>query len=156
MAVFGMSGATKPGIMQMYAGNAAPDGWLICDGAAVSRTLYAELFAAIGTAYGAGDGTTTFNIPNLVNQFPEGNGQGYEDAGLPNITGTAATDGFTINNLDPTGAFYNAKMTYTGRSGSTTTQSNGLGFDASRSSSIYGNSTTVQPAACRVNFIIKY
>ena len=50
MAVFGMSGATKPGIMQMYAGNAAPDGWLICDGAAVSRTLYAELFAAIGTA----------------------------------------------------------------------------------------------------------
>ena len=96
MAVFGMSGATKPGIMQMYAGNAAPDGWLICDGAAVSRTLYAELFAAIGTAYGAGDGTTTFNIPNLVNQFPEGNGQGYEDAGLPNITGSAHVSGQSV------------------------------------------------------------
>lgn len=41
-----------------------PDGWLECDGSAVSRTTYAELFAEIGTTYGAGDGSTTFNLPN--------------------------------------------------------------------------------------------
>lgn len=153
MTVFGMSGATKPGIMQMYAGNAAPDGWLICDGAAVSRTLYAELFAAIGTAYGAGDGTTTFNIPNLVNQFPEGNGQGYEDAGLPNITGSL----YILNYYGVSGAFaYNAGELAPINGQSALINMQNASFDASRSSSIYGNSTTVQPAACRVNFIIKY
>jgi microcystin-dependent protein len=48
-----------------YGGTAAPAGWLLCNGAAVSRITYAELFDAIGTAYGAGDGSTTFNIPDL-------------------------------------------------------------------------------------------
>lgn len=50
----------------------APIGWLACDGSAVSRTVYADLFAAIGTQYGAGDGTTTFNIPNLKGRVPVG------------------------------------------------------------------------------------
>lgn len=68
----------------------------------------------------------------------------FVDESLPNITGTAATDGFTINNLEPTGVFYNASMTYTGRSGDTTTQSNGLGFNASRSSPIYQDGANVQ------------
>src|SRR6185503_20590605 len=44
---------------------AAPSGWLNCDGSAVSRTTYANLFAAIGTTFGAGDGSTTFNVPDL-------------------------------------------------------------------------------------------
>ena len=68
----------------------------------------------------------------------------FVDESLPNITGTAATDGFTINNLEPTGAFYNASMTYTGRSGDTTTQSNGLGLNASLSSSVYQDGANVQ------------
>lgn len=63
------SPATKanriPGQVIMFAGKAAPAGTLLCDGAAVSRTTYAELFAAIGTLYGAGDGTTTFNLPAM-------------------------------------------------------------------------------------------
>ena len=49
--------------------SAAPSGWLICDGAAVSRTNYPELFGALGTGYGAGDGTTTFNVPNSDGQM---------------------------------------------------------------------------------------
>ncbi|MCQ2574565.1 MAG: phage tail protein [Alphaproteobacteria bacterium] len=47
-----------------FAGTTAPDGWLICDGSAISRTDYGKLFAIIGTTYGSGDGSTTFNIPN--------------------------------------------------------------------------------------------
>lgn len=49
--------------------SAAPSGWLICDGTAVSRTNYPELFGALGTGYGAGDGTTTFNVPNSDGQM---------------------------------------------------------------------------------------
>ena len=53
------------GTVVAFAGNAAPTGWLLCDGAAVSRTTYARLFAVTGTTYGYGDNTTTFNTPNL-------------------------------------------------------------------------------------------
>ncbi|EKT4441564.1 tail fiber protein [Stenotrophomonas maltophilia] len=55
-----------PGQVIMFAGKNAPSGTLLCDGAAVSRTTYAELFAAIGTLYGAGDGKTTFNLPAML------------------------------------------------------------------------------------------
>lgn len=53
------------GAMTMYAGTAAPSGWLVCDGSPISRTTYAALYAVIGTSYGAGDGSTTFNLPNM-------------------------------------------------------------------------------------------
>lgn len=56
----------KVGTIKAYGGSTAPVGWLICDGSAISRELYAELFGVIGTTYGAGDGSTTFNIPNGV------------------------------------------------------------------------------------------
>jgi hypothetical protein len=51
-----------------------PVGWVYCDGSAVDRTIYAALFSVIGTVWGSGDGLTTFNIPDLVNRFPVGNG----------------------------------------------------------------------------------
>lgn len=54
------------GIILPYAGSTAPEGYLMCDGSAVSRSTYAALFAAIGTTYGAGDGSTTFNLPDLT------------------------------------------------------------------------------------------
>ena len=77
------------GIMQMFAGNTIPAGWLLCDGSAVSRTDYAKLFSAIGTTWGAGDGSTTFNLPNTIGRFAEGaaTSGSYKSAGLPNITG---------------------------------------------------------------------
>ena len=56
----------------MYAGTVAPSGWLIADGSAVNRTTYSDLFSLIGTAFGVGNGTTTFNIPDLRNKFPIG------------------------------------------------------------------------------------
>jgi len=60
------------GMVQAYAGSAAPTGWLKCNGAAVSRTTYATLFAAIGTTYGSGNGSSTFNVPDLRGEFVRG------------------------------------------------------------------------------------
>ena len=65
-------GLVPSGVMLPYAGASAPTGWLLCDGSAVSRTTYAALFAAIGTAYGTGDGSTTFNLPNTQDRIPVG------------------------------------------------------------------------------------
>jgi microcystin-dependent protein len=53
------------GSVEIYAGGSAPSGWLLCDGSAVSRATYADLFATISTIYGAGDGSTTFNLPDM-------------------------------------------------------------------------------------------
>lgn len=64
------------GSMAAHAGSSTPSGWLPCDGAAVSRSTYAALFAAIGTTFGAGNGTTTFNVPDLRGRTPIGTGQG--------------------------------------------------------------------------------
>lgn len=60
------------GAINAYAGSIAPTGWLLCDGAAVSRATYADLFALIGTTYGIGDGTSTFNLPDLKGRVPVG------------------------------------------------------------------------------------
>ena len=57
-----------------FAMNSAPTGWLSADGSAVSRTTYATLFSAIGTTYGAGDGSTTFGLPDLRGYFVRGSG----------------------------------------------------------------------------------
>ncbi len=57
------------GLISPYAGSVAPTGWLLCDGSAINRTTYAALFGVTGTAYGSGDGSTTFNLPNFVGTY---------------------------------------------------------------------------------------
>lgn len=69
------------GQQSYYAGSSAPSGWLLCDGTAVSRATYATLFALVGTTYGAGDGSTTFNLPDMKGRMLLGSGQG---SGLTN------------------------------------------------------------------------
>ena len=69
------------GCVMPFAGATPPDGWLLCYGQAVSRTSYSDLFAAIGTTYGAGDGSTTFNLPDL---------RGRVAAGKDDMGGSAA------------------------------------------------------------------
>ena len=64
-----MGSSSMIGIIAYYPVSSIPTGWLRCDGSAYSRTTYARLFSKIGTTYGAGDGTTTFNVPNLFNYF---------------------------------------------------------------------------------------
>jgi microcystin-dependent protein len=63
---------TPTGLINPYAGLTAPTGWLICNGASVSRTTYASLFSVISTTYGVGDGSTTFTLPNLKGRMPVG------------------------------------------------------------------------------------
>lgn len=65
-------GLVPPGIISAYIANTAPTGYLLCDGTAVSRSTYATLFAIIGTTYGVGDGSTTFNVPNLKGKVAVG------------------------------------------------------------------------------------
>lgn len=90
------TGAGVPaGSVQAYAGSTAPSGWLACDGSPVSRTTYARLFAAIGTTWGTGDGSTTFNVPDLRGRAPIGAGTG---AGLTART-LAATVGAETHTL---------------------------------------------------------
>ena len=68
---------TPVGSIEMYAGSNAPTDWLKCDGSAVSRETFEALFRVIGTTYGAGDGTTTFNLPDMRNRMPIGAGSTY-------------------------------------------------------------------------------
>jgi microcystin-dependent protein len=74
--------AVPVGSVTMYGANTAPTGWLECNGAAVSRTTYAGLFTAIGTVFGSGDGSTTFNLPDMRGEFARGwdNGRGIDPA----------------------------------------------------------------------------
>ena len=73
-------GYVSSGMVLPFAGSAAPTGWLECNGGAVSRTTYAALFAVIGTLWGIGDGSTTFNLPDLRGEFVRGfdNGRGVD------------------------------------------------------------------------------
>lgn len=79
--------AIPSGTVAMYAGASAPANWLLCDGSAVSRTTYAALFAVVGTTYGVGDGSTTFNVPDMRGRIAIGVGTGTGGAasgtGLP-------------------------------------------------------------------------
>ena len=141
------------GTIIQFAGKTIPDGYLSCNGALVSRTQFADLFAAIGTTWGTGDGKTTFKLPNMHHRFLEGTTTTsevgtYVEAGLPNITGT-----FTSMYVSASGAF---AVTSSGQcSLGNGYGSTGADFDASRSSGIYGSSQTVQPASLRVMAIIK-
>jgi microcystin-dependent protein len=67
-------GTFPPGIILAYPSATAPTGWLLCNGQAVSRTTYADLFAVISTNYGVGDGSTTFNLPDYRGMFLRGAG----------------------------------------------------------------------------------
>lgn len=84
------------GVIQMFAGAASPPaGWLFCRGQAVSRTDYADLFAVIGTTFGTGDGSTTFNLPDMRDRFPVGVGSAY----ALNAKGGAASVTLTTNQI---------------------------------------------------------
>jgi microcystin-dependent protein len=82
-----------PGALQLFAMQTAPSGWLVCDGSAVSRATYANLFAAIGTLYGVGDGSTTFNVPDARGRFTRvwDNGAGLDPA---RVFGSVQADTF--------------------------------------------------------------
>jgi len=108
------------GVILPYGGTSAPPGYLSCTGQAVSRTTYAGLFAVIGTRFGAGDGSTTFNVPDLRQRFPRGANN------TSNIGGTGGSTTHTHNVNPPnTSTSQNGAHTHTVNPPNTSTSSNG-------------------------------
>lgn len=157
------------GSVTMWPSASAPTGWLICNGQAVSRTTYAALFAIISTTFGAGDGSTTFNVPNYVNRMPIGSGDlyalaatgGSKDATLVSHTHTA-----TSSVADPGHNHSTNLIPYNGTLGSqihgainagNTTGTSVTGITVSTTNSTEGSSATNAnlPPYFAINYIIK-
>ena len=101
-AISNGSGTSVPtGTVLMYGGTTAPSGFLLCQGQAVSRTTYAALFAILGIVYGAGDGSTTFNLPNFTDVFPSQKALG-STGGSADVSGTADSAGAHTHALSGT------------------------------------------------------
>ena len=175
------SNAVPTGTILDYTANSAPDGYIMANGAELSRTTFAKLYgwalannliidqASIPTTahgfYGSGDGSTTFTIPDLRGVHKRGSDLasnrggvslgGYLADGLPNITGyingANASTNRTVN-----GAFYSNNSNSGGNIGGSHWQAYGVHLDASRSNAIYGKANQVQPKSVAVNYIIKY
>ena len=133
------------------------------EGPEIKIDEYEELYEVIGTTYGQSD-STTFCIPDLTGRTvfgisEDGTLGDYLEAGLPNITGWIKTsNNWTGGWNGSSGVFTNSDTGRSNSAGDGGTGARGMqyNFDASRSSSIYGKSTTVQPPAMVTNFLIKY
>lgn len=157
------------GTITISARAGAPDGFLLCDGSALSRTAYSALFEAIGTAYGAGDGSSTFNIPDLRGEFIRGadNGRGVDGGralgsaqsdAIRNITGSLLAVSTIAKLADYEACFKGAFSGSLKTPGSADNPSHSTGrldttFDASR---VVPTANENRPRNVTVNFYIKY
>ena len=154
--------AVPTGTILPFDGTNVPSGYLVCNGAAVSRTTYAALFAVLGTRHGEGDGKTTFNLPNAHRRFLEMTTTTSEvgetvEAGLPNITGQFRAQGSPDGRTQNSGAFANdGKGRIDGGLSNGGDYEDLRSFNASRCSALYGGSSTVQPPSLRALAIIKF
>ena len=121
-----------------YGAGSAPTGWLLCDDTAVSRTTYARLFAVIGTGYGGGDGSGSFNVPDLRDKVPLGKGANNDTLGT--TTGSAAASS-VLASTSKTGVTTAAANTGTANTGTGNTGTGTTGTGTS------GNSTATTTAA---------
>lgn len=119
----------------MYAGADLPSGYLRCDGAAVSRTAYSRLFAVIGTTYGAGNGSSTFNLPDFRGRGPMGHHPGDGIFGIVGAAGGARTHTLTVSEMPA----HKHTLTYYGSIGGTTYQ----GVQGPNTSVVGGDSRAV-------------
>lgn len=174
----GKSSGVPSGSITGYGGTSAPSGWLLCDGSAISRTTYASLFSAIGTTFGVGDGSSTFNIPDARGRVIAGQddmggsaasrlttaGSGVDGAtlgatgGAQNVTLTAAESGLPSHShlMSTPGGGGSPTDYYINTSQGTGTVSNvGLGnYAAAGPSAASSAHTNVQPTLV-ANYIIK-
>ncbi len=157
--------AVESGIITATGRTTAPLGWHLCDGSAISRSTFASLFAAIGTAYGVGDGSTTFNVPDLRQRFPLGKA----------TAGTGATLGGTgglvdhVHALDTSSSFAKVAMndsldqissetkatsSWTRNAGASLV-TNATGASDTLGAKLAGSSDVANPPFQTVNFVIK-
>lgn len=152
--------AMPTGMIFPWPGDTPPEGAIVADGRELSRTTYAGLFSIFGTTYGAGDGSTTFNVPDLDGRFIElttdaGSVGQFVEPGLPNIIGSSALDTTVEGNsliFLASGAFsrdvVQASGSYASYQSVSSVQRHGVfDFDASRSNALYGSGAVVQPSA---------
>ena len=164
-----ISNYAPAGSVMIWAGTTVPAGYLLCDGSAVSRTTYSALFAAIGTTYGVGDGSSTFNLPNFQDRVIQGAGTRgnvgtYKSESLPNITGKIATNVPATYERVQTGAVYantfgtSSSLNMEAGSGTNITAGTvyGFGINAFLSSSTYQDNASVQQNALLIQCCIKY
>ena len=150
------------GAIALFAGADLPDGYLLCDGAELSRTVYNELFEAIGTTWGEGDGENTFNIPDLRGKFIRGCGGnaaplGTEQSeGLPDATGWFKARYGTVSEVDHAAFSLMQAETITSTTYPSQQPSAKMSFSLSGANPIYGSSNHVTPINNSVYFIIKY
>lgn len=128
----GVSVANFVGTISLFSLDTPPRGWLECNGAAVSRTTYNNLFAVIGTTYGAGDGSTTFNLPDMQDRFPVGKGTTFSSiggtGGAVNHTHSVSLSGSTDSE---SGHTHGAGTYVNGNANATTDKTGGGGTAAS-------------------------
>lgn len=147
------------GVVAMHAANAAPTGWLECSGAAVSRTTYAALFAAIGTTWGVGDGSTTFNLPDLRGEFARGwdHGRGVDTGRAFASAQAAQTNRPTSirSNVDAAADFDTVTIPESGESPEFDTGGTALVGAATRTMAITMSGSETRPRNVALMFIIK-
>ena len=152
------------GTINMWPTASAPTGYLLCQGSAVSRATYAALFAIIGTTFGVGDGTTTFNLPNYTNRMPYGatvgTTGGSADAVVVSHTHTAAVTDPGHSHTVPNSPFVNGSGgTYASGSyityGTPTTSTATTGITVTPSTTGVSGTNANLPPYLGINFIIK-
>lgn len=155
-------GACPVGSIIPYLGGDVPYGWLLANGASVLRSQYNKLFALIGTKFGAVD-EAHFNLPNLHHRFIEGTTSlsevgSYVEAGLPNIVGHASWNRgcYDIASMSGSLSVQNYGTSRTAGLDDLQPGDLSIGLDASKSSSLYGSSTTVQVSAVFGQYLIRY
>lgn len=162
----GVAGGFVPsGGISAFAGSSAPSGWLICDGSAVSRTTYARLFSILSTTYGVGDGSTTFNLPDLRGRAPYGVGTHTDVDALGENDGVSVasrTPKHTLTTAEIPSHTHSATAPYTTAAGGTTS---GTGIPPHNSTPSGGNWSTTTGSTgsggahdhgfIALNFIIK-
>jgi len=144
------------------------DNWLLCDGREVLRLNYPELFKAIGTTFGQGDGTNSFNLPDCRGVVVRGcdNGRGfdtgrqlgsYQQDGLPEISGTVynVQSGVKENKITADGSFTCSQQVPNGNTLSGGAGGFSINLKASRSSAVYGRSTEARVKNIALNYFIK-
>lgn len=101
-----VAGGVNTGDIKGFGGTASPAGWLLCDGSAVSRDDFSDLFSVIGTKFGAGNGTTTFNVPDGEGRMLVGSGGNFAiggEGGLEEVALSEANNGLHIHGIDDPG-----------------------------------------------------
>lgn len=172
------------GTITMFGGANVPAGWILCNGSNINRTTYNKLYAVIGTTFGAGDGSTTFTLPDFRQRFPQGAGNGSLKGATPSLgtkTAPGIPDVYGTWKVEPISHTDTTRAGAISISGGTTKMNGFAGGSAwgqgvgeqkftfrassgevpstsstSVSNNVFGKSATVQPASTAVNFIIRW